>query len=304
MPDYRHELEFGFFLDPGTDYPQRTIELAGIIDELGFDLIGIQDHPYQQKHFDTFALMGYILARTERVRVFPDVANLPLRPPAMLAKHAASLDVLSDGRFELGLGAGGFWDAIRAMGGPVREPAEALAALREGTELIRAFWSGEAMRYRGEFYTAAGVRPGPQPAHDIGIWLGVIGPRAVRLTGEIADGWIPSMAYVPPARTVRLNALIDEAARGAGRDPAAIRRIYNVGGDVGPVVESGGDDEDKQIVGPRDHWVEVLTRLAVEQGFSTFILWSVPTAPRLRMFIEEIAPTVRERVAEIRSTRG
>lgn len=111
------------------------------------------------------------------------------------------------------------------------------------------------------------------------------------------------MAYVPPAQTVRLNSIIDEAARDAGRDPSAIRRIYNVGGDVSPVVESGSDDNDKQIVGPRDHWVEVLTHLAVNHGFSTFVLWSVPTAPRLRMFIEEIAPAVKERVAAIRASR-
>jgi hypothetical protein len=69
------------------------------------------------------------------------------------------------------------------------------------------------------------------------------------------------------------------------------------------VVEAGSSDEDQQIVGPRDHWVEVLTHLAVDLGFSTFILWGVPAAPRLRMFIEEIVPAVKERVAEVRANR-
>ena len=96
MADYGHELEFGFFLDPGTADPARTIEIAQILDELGYDLIGIQDHPYQQRHFDTFALMAYILGETERVRVFPDVANLPLRLPPVMAKYAATLDTLQD----------------------------------------------------------------------------------------------------------------------------------------------------------------------------------------------------------------
>jgi alkanesulfonate monooxygenase SsuD/methylene tetrahydromethanopterin reductase-like flavin-dependent oxidoreductase (luciferase family) len=149
-----------------------------------------------------------------------------------------------------------------------------------------------------------GARPGPLPAHDIAIWLGVIGPRALRITGELGDGWVPSMSYVPPAQAAVSNAIIDAAARAAGRDPAAIRRIYNIGGDVAPVVEAGGSDEDQQIVGPRDHWVRVLTHLAVDLGFSTFILWGVPTAPRLRMFIDEIAPAVRERVAEVRASRS
>ena len=300
MPDYGHDLQFGFFLDPSTGDPARTLEIARILDELGFDLIGIQDHPYQQNHFDALALMGVILGGTERIRVFPDVANLPLRPPAMLAKAAATLDQLSSGRFELGLGAGAFWDGVRAMGGPVREPKEALAALREAITVMRDFWSGRTLRHDGEIYQAVGARPGPRPAHEIGIWLGVTGPRALRLTGELADGWVPSMSYVPPAKAVESNRAIDDAARAAGRDPAAIRRIYNIGGDVAPVVEAGGSPDDTQIVGPREHWVEVLTHLAVHHGFSTFILWGVPTAPRLRMFIEEIAPAIKERVAAAR----
>jgi alkanesulfonate monooxygenase SsuD/methylene tetrahydromethanopterin reductase-like flavin-dependent oxidoreductase (luciferase family) len=304
MADYGHDLQFGFFLDPSTGDPARTVEIARVLDDLGFDLIGVQDHPYQAKHFDALALIAYLLGRTERIRFFPDVANLPLRPPAMLAKQAATLDQLGGGRFELGLGAGAFWEPIRAMGGSVREPKEALAALRESIDLVRAYWSGRTVRHEGEIYRAVGARPGPLPAHEIAIWLGVLGPRALRLTGELADGWIPSMAYVPPAQAARSNAIIDEAARAAGRDPAAIRRIYNLGGDVAPVVEAGSSDDDPQIVGPRDHWVEVLTHLAVDHGFSAFVLWGVPTAPRLRMFIEEIAPAVKERVAEVRASRG
>jgi alkanesulfonate monooxygenase SsuD/methylene tetrahydromethanopterin reductase-like flavin-dependent oxidoreductase (luciferase family) len=304
MADYGHDLQFGFFLDPSTGDPARTVEIARILDDLGFDLIGVQDHPYQQKHFDALALIGYILGRTERTRVFPDVANLPLRPPTMLAKQAATLDQLSGGRFELGLGAGAFWDGIRAMGGPVREPKEALGALREAVSLIRGYWSGQSLRHKGEIYQAMGARPGPLPAHEIGIWLGVLGPRALRLTGELADGWVPSMSYVPPSQAARSNAIIDEAAGAAGRDPAAIRRIYNIGGDIAPIVEAGASDDDRQIVGPRGHWVDVLTHLAVDHGFSTFVLWGVPTAPRLRMFIDEIAPAVKERVAEVRARRS
>lgn len=304
MADYGHDLEFGFFLDPSAGDPARTLEIARILDALGYDLIGIQDHPYQPQHFDALALLAVILGQTERIRVFPDVANLPLRPPVMLAKQAATLDRLSGGRVELGLGAGAYPQGVRAMGGPERTPGESVGALREAIGLLRDFWRGESLRHRGEFYQALGTRPGPPPAHEIGIWLGVLGPRALRLTGELADGWVPSMSYVPPARAAASNAVIDAAARAAGRDPAAIRRIYNIGGDVAPVVEAGASDDDQQIVGPRDHWVRVLTHLAIDHGFSTFVLWGVPTAPRLRMFIDEIAPAVRERVAELRAERA
>jgi hypothetical protein len=106
---------------------------------------------------------------------------------------------------------------------------------------------------------------------------------------------------VSPSQAAKSNAIIDEAARAAGREPSAIRRIYNIGGDLAPLVEAGASDDDQQIVGPRDHWVNVLTHLAVDHGFSTFVLWGVPTTPRLRMFIDEIAPAVKERVADARA---
>lgn len=303
MPDYGHPIEFGFFLDPATGDPARTLEIAGILDRLGFDLIGIQDHPYNPKHYDALTLAAIILGQTSRIRVFPDVACLPLRPPTMLAKQAATLDVLSGGRFELGLGAGAFWDPIVGMGGPRREPRAAIDALREAILLTRGAWSGRPVRSVGSHYPDLGARIGPLPAHPMGIWLGVLGPRALRLTGELADGWVPSMSYLPPVKAAASSAVIDEAARAAGRNPAAIRRIYNIGGDVTPAIESG-TDEDGKIEGPRAHWVDVLSHLAVDHGFGSFILWGVPTEPRLRMFIEEIAPAVRERVASIRAYRG
>src|ERR687891_2482144 len=115
-------LTFGYFLIPNAADP--LVETAREVERLGLDYVGVQDHPYQRRFVDTFALMSAILARTTRLRVFPDVANLPLRPPAVLAKTAASLDVLSGGRFELGLGAGLF--AIVAYGGPPQSPGAAL----------------------------------------------------------------------------------------------------------------------------------------------------------------------------------
>src|SRR5439155_7405230 len=104
------------------------------------------------------------------IRSFPDVANLPLRPPAMLAKSAATLDVLTGGRVELGLGAGAFWDAVAAMGGPRRTPAEALQATEEAIDVIRLVWTGQrGLRYDGRFYTLHGLSAGPPPAHPIGV---------------------------------------------------------------------------------------------------------------------------------------
>ena len=124
------ETVFGVSLFPARDVT-RVRELAVAADDGGLDLVGVQDHPYAAPMLDAFALIGHLLDHTERIRLFPDVANLPLRPPSVLAKAAASLDVLSGGRVEMGLGAGGFWDAIVAMGGPRRSPSEAVRSVEE-----------------------------------------------------------------------------------------------------------------------------------------------------------------------------
>src|SRR5947208_7476293 len=152
--------EVGVFVIPDARDPERTLEQALAAEEVGLDLVAIQDHPYRRRFFDTFSLLAYLAARTSRIRLAPDVANLPLRPPAMIAKAAASIDLLSGGRFELGLGAGAFWENIAAMGGPTREPGEAVDALREAIEVIRLCWSGEGpISYDGDHYELSDVKP-------------------------------------------------------------------------------------------------------------------------------------------------
>lgn len=134
------------------------ISIAQEVERRGLDYIAVQDHPYQCRFVDTWTLLSMIAGATARVGLFPDVANLPLRPPAVLAKAAASLDVLSGGRAELGLGAGAFWDAIAAFGGPRRRPAEALAALAEAIAVIRAVWSGGTnLHVKGQYYRLQGA---------------------------------------------------------------------------------------------------------------------------------------------------
>jgi alkanesulfonate monooxygenase SsuD/methylene tetrahydromethanopterin reductase-like flavin-dependent oxidoreductase (luciferase family) len=237
--------------------------------------------------------MADLLARTERLRVFPDVANLPLRLPALIAKQAASLDVLSGGRFELGLGGGSFWDAIEAMGGPRRSPRETLEALEEAIEIIRRFWRGErGMRFEGRHYAVSGLHPGPAPPHEIGIWLGVYKPRALELAGRLADGWVPSLSYAPPEAIPAMQSRVDEGAARAGRAPSQIRRVYNVMGEIGdgPAAEL--------LHGQASHWIEQLTGFALELGFDTFVFWpAADPLPQIERFAAEVVPGVREAVA-------
>lgn len=288
VPDYGRDLTFGYFLIPNAGDP--LLDAVREIEARGLDWIGVQDHPYQRRFVDTWALLGAIAAATTRVGFFPDVANLPLRPPAIMAKAAASLDVLSGGRFELGLGAGGFWDAIEAYGGPRREPRDALDALEEAMHVIRLIWSGERnLRFTGTHYRLAGAHSGPVPAHPIGIWLGVYGPRALRLAGRLADGWVPSLrGEITPLGEA--GARLDDAAAAADRDPAEIRRVVNVNGQITDGARLG------LLRGPVDQWVDELTDLAVGYGFDMFMFWG-EGEDQLARFAEEVAPAVRTQVA-------
>jgi alkanesulfonate monooxygenase SsuD/methylene tetrahydromethanopterin reductase-like flavin-dependent oxidoreductase (luciferase family) len=287
MPDLGRPLQFGYFLVPDASTP--LLDTAQDVERHGLEYLAVQDHPYQRRFVDTWVLLSAVGATTTRLRLLPDVANLPLRPPAVLAKTAASLDVLTGGRVELGLGAGGFWDAIEAYGGPRRTPGEALAALAEAVEVIRLVWSGERnLRFAGEHYRLAGAHSGPVPAHRIGIWLGVMGPRALRLAGRVADGWLPSLRD-DVGSLAQLAAQLDEAASDAGRDPADIRRVVNVGAVTGR--EPAGFDASR--------WVDLLTELALGPGFDTFLLGGPPS--QLAPFAEDVVPAVRSLVADERA---
>ena len=233
----------------------------------------------------------------QAISFFTDVANLPLRPPAVLAKAAASLDVLSDGRFELGLGAGGLPDQIASMGGPRRSPGESVDALEEAIEVIRLMWSGERIvSYEGRHYGLADAHPGPRPAHPIGIWLGAFKPRMLRLVGRKADGWLPSLGVLSRDELRAGNERIDEAAEKAGRDPRSIRRIVNVQGMIGdgpaparselPVGYLAGEP----LSGPADWWAETIEGFFGD-GFDTFVFWPVDaTAAQVESLAADVVP--------------
>jgi alkanesulfonate monooxygenase SsuD/methylene tetrahydromethanopterin reductase-like flavin-dependent oxidoreductase (luciferase family) len=232
MTDYGHELRFGSFITPSSADPQHVVGLARLSEEVGLDLVTFQDHPYQPALLDTWTLLSYVAAATVQITLAPNVLNLPLRPPAVVARAAASLDRLSGGRLELGLGAGAFWDGVEAMGGPRRTPGAAVEALSEAVAVIRQLWDARTRggaRLAGEHYQLAGAKRGPEPLHDIEIWLGAYQPRMLRLTGRVADGWLPSSAYLSPDALAAASVIID------GRPgPRAATRPTSAGSTTSP----------------------------------------------------------------------
>ncbi len=296
MPDYGHDLAFGTFITPRNQSPAAVVDLARRTEQAGLDLATFQDHPYQPAFLDTWTLLAWVAAQTGTLRIAPNVLNLPLRPPAVVARAAASLDLLSGGRVELGLGAGAFWDGIEAMGGKRLTPGQGVDALNEAIDVIRAIWDVSAaggVRVDGEHHRVRGAKRGPAPAHAISLWLGAYKPRMLRLTGRKADGWLPSLMNLPREAIGPANSAIDDAARAVSRDPREIRRLLNVQGSFEPSALGF-------LQGPPEQWVADLLPLVIEHGFSTFIL-ATDDPGTIERFGVEVAPALRAAVARARA---
>jgi alkanesulfonate monooxygenase SsuD/methylene tetrahydromethanopterin reductase-like flavin-dependent oxidoreductase (luciferase family) len=297
-----NSLSFGVSLTPTHDLPRidRIVEEA---DRCGLDFVGLQDHPYVAGHLDALTLAARLLSRTEQLSVFPDVANLPLRPPAVLAKTAASLNFMSGGRFRLGIGAGGYWDAIAAMGAPRRNSAQALAALEEAISLMRSLWQqGEPVRHDGEYYRVQGIEGSDTGDRGVEIWIGAQGPRSFELTGRVADGWAaPIPSYLPYERWSDANRAIDRAAQDHGRDPRAVTRIAQVVGTIDEESRSSRltlDTGQAPLRGSAQEWIDALSRLGTSQPFTSFIFWPEnEELEQVQRFINDVAPVVRRNLS-------
>ncbi|URM98771.1 LLM class flavin-dependent oxidoreductase [Actinomadura madurae] len=287
----RGPLRFGVSLAPDPSVP--LIRVAQDADRFGLDLLGVRDEPYRRDTADALTLMATVLASTSRIRVLPAVACLPLRPPAALAKALATMDRLSGGRVELGLGSGAAPDGIETYGGPRLGAASARRAVEEAVQIIRLHWSDQnGLRFQGEHYRFAAAQAGPAPAHQIGIWLGVTGPRGLDLAGRVADGWIAPSSLIPPKRLADGQRRLTDAALRAGRDPAGLRRVY--------VLEGAVDARESRgfLHGPPRQWIYELTELAVGHGVDSFLFAGDPE--HLPIFALEVVPAVREQVARER----
>lgn len=295
MTDYGHPVSFGLSLIPSVGLTEETHRLARLADEAGLDYLAIQDHAYNHDFLDVWTLITYLAAETRRISFFPDVADLQLRPPTMLAKSAASLSVLTGGRIVLGVGGGATARGIAAMGAQARGGRDMIAFTDEAIQIMQKALAGGTVEFQGSQNRVEGYHAGPLPAAPVPIWVGSSGPRMLALTGRRSDGWVsPLNTYLPPEKVGAAQREIDEAARGAARPEADVRRIYNV---VGAIGDHGGAGFNGDV----EAWISALTNWTIELGFDTFIFW--PTGPaqsQLATFAGEVAPAVRQRVAERR----
>ena len=293
---------FGVFLSPRVDDLRRLAGMVAVAEEAGFDYVSIQDHPYVPSLLDPFALVAHLAARTSRIGFMTNVANLPLRPAPMLAKLSATVDQLSAGRFELGLGGGRQWSHIAALGGPHWSPGETVTATGEAIDTIHALWdTGHMVNGTGGHYPLNGAFSGPAPAHRMGIWLGAAGPKMLDLLGRKADGWIAPLSTgfdTKPDAQYR----IDAAAVAAGRDPAAIRRVIQLVGSVAhartvssrPKTGPGNTAIDTDA----ETWRRIILGFVTAERFDTInLVPDIDTPDQLRRFGDEVISPVRAELA-------
>lgn len=260
-------------------------------EELGFDFVTVSDHLHgQHATFETWTLLSWVAAHTSHILLQSNVLGLPYRSPPVVAKMAETLDRLSGGRLILGLGAGGMDAEFAAYGLQVRKPADKLEALWEATEIMRGLWAKGTLSYDGRHFHTREARIEPRAARRIPIWLGVRGPRALTLAGQVADGWSVSMPLAPLEQAVEMRERVMQAASDAGRKPEGIVCQYN----IAVCVDEKATPDDRTVGGSPEQVAEMLASF-LAAGFTSLAIVAVGSdREQWECLSTEVLPLVRE----------
>lgn len=242
----RNDLLFGLDVSTAAGSGSDPIGHAARAERLGFDFVSASDHPCGgQPSYETWTMLSWIAAATSTIHVATRVLGVPYRNPAMTAKMAETFDRLSGGRLILGLGGGASDDEFRAFGLVAHSPREKVDGLEEAVRIARGLWTQPVFTLHGRFHSTDNAQMEPKPARRVPVWLGTFGPRALAVTGRVADGWIPSLGHAPADQLVAMRQRVVRAAEEAGRDPTTITCALNIEtrvderADAGPHIVSG-----------------------------------------------------------------
>ena len=293
---------FGLGLETGVHQVSELLGHARIADDAGLDVVSLSDHPFFAERIDAYAALGFVLGATSNIAAAVIMTNLLSRPAPILARTVTGLSAVSRGRFILGIGAGGLWEEIVALGVPRLSPGARIRALEEAVMVVRSLsGGGDPVTFDGEFYQVTELTPATAPTPPI--WIGSLGPKALAVTGWHADGWIPGhLVDWRSARVAESRPIVDEAAVSAGRSPADVHTIYNVSGRLtrDPLRENR-DDEGRWIGGGVAQWVEELTLAVLEHDAFALIYLLAPgeivSDTTLNLWAREVVPAVREAIA-------
>lgn len=231
LPQYDFSLpgEGGISWPAVRDWAQRA-------EELGFDSVWLSDHlfwdlakyggvPDRQAAMECFTTLAALAAVTDRVRIGSLVVCNDLRAPTLVAKMAATLDVLSRGRVEIGLGAGWYEPEFQAAGLPFPSAGTRVERLAEAVQIVTGMLASDSFSFAGRHYTVSEAWNLPRAVQTPRppVWVGGKGDRVVRIAARYADGYNTVWAWTPDAYGKRI-AVLEKAARASGRDPAAIRK--------------------------------------------------------------------------------
>ena len=298
----RDNVLFGLGLEVGVSQVSEMLGHARVADDAGIDLVCVSDHPYFAERIDAYAALGFLLGATTHITGAVLMTNLLSRPAPILARTISGLSTLSRGRVVLGMGAGGLWEEIVALGVPRLAPADRIRALEEAITLVRALSGrGDPVTFDGEFYQVTDLTPAVVPTPPI--WVGALGPKNLAVTGRNADGWIPGhLADWRGALVAESRPIVDEAAASAGRDPRDVATIYQVSGRLTrAALPETRDEEGRWIGGGVSQWVEELTYAVLEHGAAAFIYLVPPgdsiSDTTLNLWAHEVVPAVREAIA-------
>jgi alkanesulfonate monooxygenase SsuD/methylene tetrahydromethanopterin reductase-like flavin-dependent oxidoreductase (luciferase family) len=272
---------------PGAD----PVGQARAAEALGFDFVSASDHPSgRHPTFETWTMLSWIAAATNRIAVASRVLSIPFRSPALVAKMAESLDRLSAGRLILGLGAGAADAELLACGLPVPSAREKIDGLSDALHVIRGLWDQPVHTYQGPVHSTRAAEMEPKPAHRIPIWLGTFGDRALGVTGHQADGWIPSLGYIQLDRLPAMRQKVLAAAESAGRRADEVTCALN----VEIAVTDRDDPRPEVIAGPADMVAARLHDL-VALGFSAFNFMPLgtPRTDQTEQLATGVIPMVR-----------
>jgi alkanesulfonate monooxygenase SsuD/methylene tetrahydromethanopterin reductase-like flavin-dependent oxidoreductase (luciferase family) len=264
-------------------------------ERLGFDFVSANDHPMgSSPTHELWTLLAWVAARTSTIRVASRVLGVPYRNPAVLAKMAASLQTLSAGRLILGIGGGSNDEAIAAVGAGTLAPRDKIDRLEDALRIMRGLWSEPAFSYEGRVHSVRVATIEPRPTQPIPIWTGAFGERGLRLTGELADGWIPSLDMAPPDRARAMRERILQAAADARRAPDAITCVCNL------EVRIGAEDPDRSVVSGEPERVVERLRELVEVGFGgmNFIVTGPDAEEQRERLAVEVLPALRATARE------
>ncbi len=292
------------------------------IDDQGMDWISVWDHFYEappvdgtSPHFESLTCMATIAAETERVRIGCLVFCVPYRNPAYLAKSLMTLDHISNGRIEPGLGAG--WHQMEFEGFGYGWPSlkTRFEMLEEGTQIIKGMLSQERTSFEGVHYNALNATNEPRPVQEhVPLWIGGRGERkTLRMAAQYADGW--NVPYIGPEEFARLSGVLDVRCDEQDRDPATIDRTVNLQFNLSPtqaeaeiarqkLEEQWGDQADRVSEGalqgtPDDAFDRVSMYCDAGAAGVNVALRAPWSEEALDAYITEVVPALREKYGAV-----